>query len=237
MGSNSSLKHKLLSVKNSYDQREKLKAQYDDQYLPNKKKYDAQYLPLYEQIQGIIDGSSGLPELSDEEYKKYGINKSQENTENVIEGYWHKVIENSNFFNVSEDDAEVLKHLTKVNLVETDESFTVEFHFSPNSRFSNSVLTKQYIYDIEESLLKSVVCSEINWTSQEKKEEGAPSFFEHFKYDEKKDDLEDLEDEAGFIRENLIPFSMEYYLDFHLDEGADLLGDEDEPKDLVEDDE
>lgn len=77
---------------------------------------------------------------------------------------------------VKDDDEAVLKHLTNITVTSKplpEMSFTLEFHFSPNEHFSNSILTKEYLMkctpDCDEpfsfdgpEIYKSVGCT-INW--------------------------------------------------------------------------
>lgn len=77
---------------------------------------------------------------------------------------------------VKTEDEDVLKHLTNICVTSKplpDMSFALEFHFSPNEYFSNTILTKEYLMkcipDSDEpfsfdgpEIYKSIGCT-INW--------------------------------------------------------------------------
>jgi len=143
---------------------------YEAEYLNLKREYDIKYMKLCEDIQNIVTGKNSLPVLQDQsEYEKYQIEKSEITSENGIEDFWYKVVKNSDdFFIVNEKDEKILKHLTEIKLVEREDklSFTVEFHFSPNDYFTDSVLFKTYNYSIKDQEITDVVSSPINWKSE-----------------------------------------------------------------------
>ncbi len=73
--------------------------------------------------------------------------------EKGIPKFWMKVLLHNGLTceMVAENDQAILEHLTDVQVhltTEGDETgFTLEFHFSPNDYFTNTVLTKQYIFN------------------------------------------------------------------------------------------
>lgn len=103
---------------------------------------------------------------------------SDENVPNGIPNFWMSIFKYVPNFDklVKEDDEDALKHLTNISVTSKplpDMSFTLEFHFSPNEYFSNSILTKEYLmkcspdsddpfsFDGPE-IYKSIGCT-INW--------------------------------------------------------------------------
>ena len=70
---------------------------------------------------------------------------------------------------IAEDDVDALEHLQNIACVDDADGtgFTLEFHFSPNAYFNNSVLTKRYeipnlLLD-DEPILKNVEGCKIEW--------------------------------------------------------------------------
>ncbi|XP_043195431.1 nucleosome assembly protein 1-like 1 [Amphibalanus amphitrite] len=157
-------------------------------------KYHKLYTPLYEQRTQILSGAyeptdaeCEFPldeELSDEMQEKAQIGDApkppacmDENTKGIPE-FWLTVCKNVDLLAemIQEHDEPILKHLTdiRVNFSEAQpEGFTLEFHFSPNDFFTNTVLTKEYTmkctpdekdpFSFEgPEIIKSVGCS-ISW--------------------------------------------------------------------------
>merc|ERR1711976_654276 len=229
-----SVKYNLLKVQLLNEQREKIREKDNVEYLDVKRSVDVKYCEIMDEIQKIVSGTNDLPTLTEAEYEEYEITKPTESSEKGIEDYWLKVVKNSNnFFYLNEKDEQILKHLSEIKINERDDklSFAVEFYFTPNDYFTNSMLAKEYIYNTEELNVIKVTQTEIDWKSESvkpftitktKNKKGktetvtkpSPSFFDFFQ-EIKYKDLEILEKEGDFLRESLIPFSMEYYLDFH----------------------
>jgi len=163
---------------------------------------------------------------------------------------------NAKFFYTNDKDEGVLKYLKDVNLeFKTDKvSFIVHFVFDANPFFTNTELTKTYIYNDSQELIK-VESSTINWASVEvnptkilkktqkkggkakkgPKEtttqyEDVESFFTIFRTDNLEDpeaeaDVSQEEEEAEFIKEDLLPYALSYYL--NIMPVDDDVGDED----------
>ena len=70
-----------------------------------------------------------------------------ETTKGIPE-FWLTIFKNVELIgdNIQEHDEPILSHLTDLRVKNTlkPKGFTLEFHFSPNEHFTNSVLTKQY---------------------------------------------------------------------------------------------
>lgn len=71
-----------------------------------------------------------------------------ENTKGIPE-FWLTIFKNVELIaeNIQQHDEPILSHLTDLrvkNTLKPVKGFTLEFHFSPNEFFTNSVLTKQY---------------------------------------------------------------------------------------------
>ena len=164
---------KLLYVQKLNEERNKIQEDsYESEYLIYKSKFDMEYLQIYEEISKIIDGSCPRPEIKEEEFKKYQIQKSDTIGETGIPDYWYNVVKNSNdFFIINEKDDKILKHLKNIKLVEKEDklSFTIEFHFNPNDYFTDSIIYKTYNYNLKTQTLCEIKCSTVNWKSEDAK--------------------------------------------------------------------
>jgi hypothetical protein len=132
-----------------------------------KNHHDTIYREYYAAISKIVKGEE-LPPLTPEEITKYGINPGVDE-EKCIPGYWKAALTNSKFFLINDKDEKILEHLIDIRIKPTDSilNFMVEFEFSPNSFFSESVLTKMYYYDEKtEEIVKTTGC-QIHWSSQD----------------------------------------------------------------------
>jgi len=116
-------------------------------------------------------------------------------------------------------------------------------HFRANPYFDHNVLTKSYRYNDDDDII-AIETTKIEWkenknptkVSKKKKAkkgkkstgevvwEDVDSFFNIFKDPLPEDDhyLTEAKDEAEFFREDLIPNSMEYYLDI-MGDGEDFV--------------
>lgn len=137
-------------------------------------KYHKLYTPLYEKRGEVISGKyepndlecewesddDKEDELSADVKNKVKIeevdaNKKQENEINKnddtkgIPNFWLTIFKNVQMLSemVQEHDEPILKHLLDVKVIFLESNpmgFILEFHFSPNEYFTNSVLTKEY---------------------------------------------------------------------------------------------
>lgn len=145
---------------------------YEVDYLNLKRKYDLEYEQLYQQIAQIINGSVSLPAIKEEEFTTYKIEKKETANESGIPDYWAITLKNSALlYVVNENDEKILKHCTEVKLIQKEDklSYTVEFHFSPNSYFSDSVLKKTYNYSLNDHQICGVEYCNVNWKSEDVK--------------------------------------------------------------------
>lgn len=166
-----SLKKKLVLVQKLNEERTKKQEDiYEVEYLELKRKYDLEYEKIYSEISSIVKGTT-YPSISDEEQKKYEIGKHDTAAETGIPEFWLTALQNaSNFVVINENDEKILKHLNEIKVVNKEDklSFTVEFHFSANEWFSDSVLTKTYLFDTKDHQLHGVQRSGVNWKSEDK---------------------------------------------------------------------
>lgn len=115
------------------------------------------YEPTEEECDFPSDEEDYANELSTDIEEKLKLEESkpavpkEENTNDAIKGipeFWLSVLKNASLVNsiIQPHDEPILSHLTdiKVYLLEEPMGFGLEFHFSPNEWFSNSILTKEY---------------------------------------------------------------------------------------------
>ncbi|XP_075234179.1 nucleosome assembly protein 1 [Lycorma delicatula] len=131
-------------------------------------KYHNMYYPLYEKRANIV---TGVHEPNDDECEfpsddekdedvttelktklkiEDAANEKDESQKDVrgVPDFWLTIFKNVGMLSdmVEAHDEPILKHLVdiKVLLLKSPMGFVLEFHFSPNEYFSNSVLTKEY---------------------------------------------------------------------------------------------
>ncbi|CAH1996220.1 unnamed protein product [Acanthoscelides obtectus] len=129
-------------------------------------KYFKKYIPLYEKRDNIVNGiyeptdeeaqwpsddEDELPEAIKEKIKlEMDGDKKSTGTEDMkgVPEFWLRAIRNISILGemVQPHDVPILKHLTDIKTTcrEDPMGFTLEFHFSPNEYFTNTVLTKDY---------------------------------------------------------------------------------------------
>ncbi|XP_014674636.1 PREDICTED: nucleosome assembly protein 1-like 1-A isoform X2 [Priapulus caudatus] len=134
-------------------------------------KYAALYSPLFEKRSKVVTGavepadeecdwpSEDEDELADDLKKKVAIEDSEEKKEDKVKEekeeespsgipeFWLTILKNVEITSemIQDHDEPILKHLQDVKVKFEDMGFTLEFYFTPNEFFTNSVLTKQYI--------------------------------------------------------------------------------------------
>ena len=211
-----SIKIKLHGLyKNQLARDEVLEKGYNEEFYQIEYKYILEYQKINKEINEIV------------------------NRETPIKNYWKLAIQNSKFFPVNKKDEQILNFLYNVDLIydEKDKkSFTVRFFFSKNEFFDHPIIEKKYTFDKKEDQFVDSCSTEIKWKisppniknvikkiKKGKKvntitsEKPCPSFFDIFLDidDEKREDNNepDITAEADFIQNDLIPFSMEYFID------------------------
>ncbi|CAG0915084.1 unnamed protein product [Notodromas monacha] len=123
----------------------KYQALYKDQYDMRSKIVNAEHEPNDEECKWSLDNEE--EELSNELKDKVNVGDTKDDVKGVPE-FWFKVLKNVSLLDemIHEQDEPVLKHLTDIKYEVTNDpaGFKLEFFFSPNDYFTNSVLTKTY---------------------------------------------------------------------------------------------
>eukprot|EP00611_Tribonema_gayanum_P023564 TRINITY_DN4983_c0_g1_i1.p1 TRINITY_DN4983_c0_g1~~TRINITY_DN4983_c0_g1_i1.p1 ORF type:complete len:391 (-),score=118.94 TRINITY_DN4983_c0_g1_i1:382-1512(-) len=132
--------------------------------------YRKRYDVLYQERCGIVSGNKEVEtesEAGDDEEEHGGEGEDIKG----VPSFWanamirHEALQDL----IEEPDVAALAHLTDVKCIDREDlmGFKLEFHFSPNEFFTNSVLTKTYdvaqILDQGEPLLQKVEGCPIDW--------------------------------------------------------------------------
>jgi len=139
-----------------------LEAEFQNEILALEKKYLALYTPLYEKRADFVSGKTeptdaevedgvSEDEDEDEEDDEEEDDKDAEKVEGIPE-FWLTALKSHPQFAdiITEKDEEALKTLVDIRMAYFDKpGFRLEFEFSPNEFFTNTLLTKTYYYQDE----------------------------------------------------------------------------------------
>jgi len=158
-----SVKRRLKALKNLQLETTKVEAEFFKEVHALECKYQARYQPFYEKRGKIttgeyepndeecnwtLDDDKDEEELSDEMKAKVKLEGEKEEDVKDVPEFWLTIFKNVDLLAdmLQEHDEPILKHLTdiKVHYKEEPMGFTLEFLFTPNEYFENSVLTKTY---------------------------------------------------------------------------------------------
>ena len=156
---------KLLYLNKITNEREKIAENADKEQKDLIRKYNIKYSNIYNKINDIVFGKNNNLEITEEEKKKYNIDSSDSNT-NDIKSYWKTVLENANYFMFDDEDKKILNYLNNIIYEETENGFKVSFIFDENEYFEPNILSKEYIYD-NKNEISSIKATEINWKKEE----------------------------------------------------------------------
>ena len=156
---------KLLYLNKITNEREKIAENADKEQKDLIRKYNIKYSNIYNEINDIVFGKNNNLEITEEEKKKYNIDSSDSNT-NDIKSYWKTVLENANYFMFDDEDKKILNYLNNIIYEETENGFKVSFIFDENEYFEPNILSKKYIYD-NKNEISSIKATEINWKKEE----------------------------------------------------------------------
>lgn len=235
-----SIKTKLLALYKNQQVRDGiLEKGYNEDFYNLEFKYNQQYSNINKEISELVNQGTPIPN-----YWKVVLENSKFFTVNDKDKEILKYLTN-----------------VEVKNDETDKkSFTAYFTFSPNLFFDEPVIEKFYKFNKKEDSYTESTSTQIKWkgdapnvkvikkkikkgknVSTVTKEKKVKSFFNIFEDENDDEDTDDdkgdeeenqLSNEADFIQNDLIPFSMEYYLDLQKLSGIDdQAGDEDEGDD------
>ena len=166
------LKKKLVAIKKLVCERMKLENDFKKEHNKLEAKYDELYQPIYEKRKNIIQGITkpNIEEIKDKLSElKISEEEAKKENENGIPEFWSKCLENSpDVQPLNDKDKEILKKLIDLKCESQENgNFTLIFTFEPNDYFTDTELRKEFIVD-EESEIKEIKCTEIDWKSDEK---------------------------------------------------------------------
>ena len=179
--------------------------------------YNKKFKDIENEISRIIQGQN-LPEISNEVLQKYNLDKKiKPKKPKIIPNYWLTAIKNSNNFDLTKIDEDILKYLFNIELemLEDNLSYRINFYFLKNKYFSNNKLSKTYYVNKKTKECQKTESTKIDWTGKinpnKTKDKNIESFFDIFT--NKQDDIMEAENNEGEnIKNDLIPFSLEFYL-------------------------
>ncbi|CAF1101556.1 unnamed protein product [Adineta steineri] len=154
------------ALRNLQAEHHKIEASFFEEVHALECRYLSKYQPLYEKRLNIVKGTYEPTEAeakcafdgddadeqakkAAEEEKKDAEKKDEEKAVGIPE-FWLQVFKNSDIVSdlIKEQDEEVLKHLIDVRIAMQNEAdkkgFTIEFEFTSNEYFTNTILTKFY---------------------------------------------------------------------------------------------
>ena len=179
--------------------------------------YNKKFKDIENEISRIIQGQN-LPEISNEVLQKYNLDKKiKPKKPKIIPNYWLTAIKNSNNFDLTKIDEDILKYLFNIELemLEDNLSYSINFYFLKNKYFTNNKLSKTYFVNKKTKECQKTESTIIDWTGKinpnKIKNKNTESFFDIFI--NKQDDIMEAENNEGEnFKNDLIPFSLEYYL-------------------------
>jgi len=176
---------RIKALKFLHSQRLKFEKDFNKELQELEKKYEALYQPLIDRRHDIVGGTAEpkAEELVGEEKKEEtekkpeaqptGETKAEVQDVKGIPEFWFLALKHHEDFSamITEADEAALKHLTDLRVISATEhsaeSFTIEFYFSQNEFFENSVIKKTYVLKESEEdgeiMYDHVDSSEINW--------------------------------------------------------------------------
>lgn len=256
----SSLRAKAYAISAMTDIFRESEKKLDEEKKELAKRSSKETLANFEKVRNIVKGITTDFGLDDESIKQYNITNDQESSTQSpepIKYFWRIVLVNSHFFEINENDKEVLNYLSDIQIVNDEEKFPnykIEFYFDKNDYFKHEVLTKEFIYE-EDSLdeVKEVKGTKIEWLNDEKnptkkfqvkvikkkkvretitKEKTVDSFFDIFDTSKStKNRLGmDMTEQANYFKNDLVPNCLEYFLDI-MDINYEEISSEEEDED------
>ena len=229
------LKIKCVSLNKLNDEmRNKYSKDYKEQNLEIELGEQKVFLDYLNKIRGVINTQKDISLFIDEkDEEKYAIDSNNSQDFEKIKNFWKTAIINAKFFDMNENDKNILEYLQDVCYIPLDyPSFRVEFTFEPNDYMEETKLTKTfYFLDQDKDSLDKSEGTEIHWKGDDKNptkkltkknrkkgrvketvtvKKDIESFFNIF--NTKDSDLDKELVEAHFFRNDLLENMLEYYL-------------------------
>ena len=175
--------------------------------------YNLLFNDLEKKSNSIIN-CENLLNLSQKDKNDYNITeKIIKKSTKPIKNFWLNVLKNSKNFFISKTDEEILKNLKKIeiNNLKDGNNFNVTFIFNQNKYFSNEKIIKNYFFDKKSKECINVESTKIKWNNNNNKKQ--KSFFDIFNNKGNSEEILYFQaNEGEFFKNNIVPFSLEYYL-------------------------
>ena len=175
--------------------------------------YNLLFNDLEKKSNSIIN-CENLLNLSQKDKNDYNITeKIIKKSTKSIKNFWLNVLKNSKNFFISKTDEEILKNLKniEINNLKDGLNFNVTFIFNQNKYFSNEKIIKNYFFDKKSKECINVESTKIKWNNNNNKKQ--KSFFDIFNNKGNSEEILYFQaNEGEFFKNNIVPFSLEYYL-------------------------
>ena len=167
-----------------------------------------------EKKSNLIKNYENLLNLSQKDKNDYNITeKIIKKSTKSIKNFWLNVLKNSKNFFISKTDEEILKNLKniEINNLKDGLNFNVTFIFNQNKYFSNEKIIKKYFFDKKSKECINVESTKIKWNNNNIKKQKI--IFDIFNNKGNSEEILYFQaNEGEFFKNNIVPFSLEYYL-------------------------
>ena len=207
-----SLKGKLVALELLKEEVEKIEDnEMENELLQITNVYNKQFKEIEKEMTDIQSGVK-VPELSEKDIEKYGV-QNQKNFQ-ALPNYWLIAMKNMEAFDINAEDEDILSNLKdiQIEMLKDNLSYKIVFVFDKNKFFTNDKLTKTYFLDKKTKECIRTESSSVNWTKEKSKKKVA-SFFDIFSSKKDINELIEENNEGDVFKNDLIPFSLEFYLD------------------------
>ncbi|XP_051549022.1 nucleosome assembly protein 1-like 4 isoform X2 [Myxocyprinus asiaticus] len=161
-------KRRVYALKRLQLQSANIEAKFYEEVHELERKYSALYQPIFNKRREIVTGvveptdeecewqsDKEEEELAEDLQKKAALEEKQADSASAVDlkgipEFWLTIFKHVDMLGemLQEHDEPILKHLQDISVKFSEPgqpmSFTLEFHFEPNSYFSNTILTKVY---------------------------------------------------------------------------------------------
>eukprot|EP00897_Mesotaenium_endlicherianum_P004877 jgi/Mesen1/4417/ME000225S03402 len=263
------IKARVNAVQDIQQEHDKLEEQFLAERAELERRYQKLYEPLYAKRAEIVTGAVDVPAPPPDAEKPEGEAEPEaplEPAEKGIPEFWLTAMRNHEILaeQITERDEAALKYLTdiKSSLLEEGKGFKLDFYFNSaeNTFFKNPVLSKTYIMNLTQKVLKKKPKKGAKSGAKPvTKIEACDSFFNFFSPPQVPNEDDEIEEEeaeqlqelmeadydiGSTLREKIIPHAVSWFTgeamdadDFGMDDDEDDEDEEDEDEgDLEEED-
>eukprot|EP00741_Cyanophora_paradoxa_P008431 tig00001310_g8158.t1 len=228
------VQRRVKALEKLHGEHQKLENEFKREVRELELKYAKLYQPLYDKRKGFVSGAveptdeeagASLEDIEKLQISEEGKKEEKKKEEKDVKGipdFWRTALLNHPGMaeQVSEKDLPILEHLVNIECrpLEGKKGFEIDFTFSPNAFFTETLLKKKYIMDDnEDMLLDKAEGTEITWAQGKNptirlmkkkiggkgrkpaktitKEEPCDSFFNFFKPPQIPESTEEMDEE------------------------------------------